>query len=83
MLIVVLKAHRRVLCASWFNIDPQRRPVNKANPLSLNISLGMDNLSMLFRSSCHGAAEMNPIRNHEVVGLVPGFAQWVKDPGLL
>ena len=23
---------------------------------------------------------MNPTRNHEVVGLIPGLAQWVKDP---
>ena len=23
----------------------------------------------------------NPTRNHEVVGLIPGLAQWVKDPG--
>jgi len=22
----------------------------------------------------------NPTRNHEVVGLIPGLAQWVKDP---
>ena len=30
-------------------------------------------------SSCHGTMETNPIRNHEVVGLIPGLAQWVKD----
>ena len=33
-------------------------------------------------SSCLGAAEMNPTRNHEVVGSIPGLAQWVKDPAL-
>ena len=31
-------------------------------------------------SSYHDAAETNPTRNHEVAGLIPGLAQWVKHP---
>ena len=33
-------------------------------------------------SSCRGAAEMNLTRNHEVVGLIPDLAHWVKDLAL-
>ena len=29
-----------------------------------------------------GMAEMNLIRNDAVAGLIPGLAQWVKDPAL-
>ena len=34
-------------------------------------------------SSGHGTAEMNPTRNHEVMGSIPGLAQCVKDLALL
>ena len=34
-------------------------------------------------SSHRGTVEMNPTRNHEVAGSIPGLTQWVKDPVLL
>ena len=38
--------------------------------------------SPFFRSSRRGPVETNPTRNHEVVGLIPGLDQWVKDLAL-
>ena len=40
------------------------------------------NISKIKWSSCCGAAETNPTRNHEVVGSIPGLAPSVKDPAL-
>ena len=39
-------------------------------------------MRMTFWSSHRGTAEMNPTRNHEIVGSIPGLAQWVKDLAL-
>ena len=36
----------------------------------------------LERSSLGGTVEMNPTRNHEVAGLIPGLTQWVNNPVL-
>ena len=39
-------------------------------------------LEVIIWSSHRGTAEMHLTRNHEVAGLIPGLAQWVKYPAL-
>ena len=36
-----------------------------------------------FRSSYYGSGVTNLTGIHKDLGLIPGLAQWVKDPGLL
>ena len=40
-------------------------------------------LKIFLQISHHGATGMNLTRNHEVVGLIPGLAPWVRDLALL
>ena len=47
-----------------------------------NLSESSSNYKCVCGSSRRGAAEMNPTRNHEVAGLIPGLAHWVKNPVL-
>ena len=51
-----------------------RHPCEEANNVFRNINLR--------RSHC-GIVEMNPTRNNEVAGSIPGLPQWVKDLVLL
>ena len=58
--------------------DPLRHG-NLPNDLRKVMALRKDKDSADW-SSHRGVAETHLTRNHEVEGLIPGLAQWVKDP---
>ena len=50
---------------------------------SFNSRLEDKRISELRSSHRGSVVKMNPIRNYEVAGSIPGLAQWVKHPSLL
>ena len=56
-----------------------QRPLTRTHTTSLGTSTCEGGQSCVLWSSPRGAAEMNPTRNHKVVGSIPGLIQWVKD----
>ena len=48
----------------------------------MNDEVCVNELKKCPRSSHRGTVEMNPTRNHEVAGSIPGLAQRVKEPAL-
>ena len=76
IIIKTAKVKERVLKAA----RETQRVKYKGIPRRLSADFSTDTLQA--RSFLHGTVEMNATRNHEVVGLIPGLAQWVKDPVL-
>ena len=58
------------------------RPLAWEPPYAMGAALKRQKPKKKIWSSCCGTVEMNLTRNHEVAGLIPALAQWVKDRAL-
>ena len=66
----------RTVVYGWFYLS-----IPNFHDLQGQASLSFLKISKLVNSCC-GSVETNPTRNRDVSGLIPGLAQWVKDPAL-
>ena len=64
----------------WFDAELLRKQFAK-DTVSMKCSREKHN-KVYSGSFLHGAVETNPTKNHEVVGLIFGLAQWVNDQAL-
>ena len=60
-------------------MESQVQYIGKIKPDNILREFVKINIKNDIWSSHRGTAEMNPTRNHEVVGSIPGLAQGVKD----
>ena len=69
----------------WINLQRYNLPIlNQEETENVTDQLSVMKLNQKSKnqSSCHGAVETNPTRNHEVEGSIPALTQWVKDLAL-
>ena len=79
-----MKAGNKIIVYQMFIVALFRITESWKQPKCLlaNESVNKTVIKIQWSSSHHGTVEMNLTRNHEVVGLMPGLTQWVKDPAL-